>query len=149
MSELEAHRKTRRELLGLLGGLGAAAFVASCGGNGGGQTLGKASGTSTSTSTSTTSAAATTTTAATAVSSCSKIPEETAGPYPGDGSNGPNVLNQTGVVRSDIRSSFGSSSTVAKGVPLTLNVVLYDSKNGCKVMSGAAVYVWHCDINGS
>src|SRR5262249_7908663 len=36
----------------------------------------------------------------------SKVPEETAGPYPGDSSNGPNVLNQTGVVRSDIRSSF-------------------------------------------
>ena len=45
------------------------------------------------------------------------IPEETAGPYPGDGSNGANVLNQTGVVRSDIRSSFGSSSTTAAGVP--------------------------------
>src|SRR5262249_18299489 len=36
----------------------------------------------------------------------SRVPEETAGPYPGDSSNGPNVLNQTGVVRSDIRSSF-------------------------------------------
>jgi hypothetical protein len=30
---------------------------------------------------------------------CSKIPEETAGRYPGDGSNGANALNQTGVVR--------------------------------------------------
>src|SRR5262245_49690676 len=36
------------------------------------------------------------------------IPEETAGPYPGDGSNGPNLLSETGVVRSDIRSSIGS-----------------------------------------
>src|SRR4051812_38884687 len=33
-----------------------------------------------------------------------KVPAETAGPYPGDSSNGPNVLNQTGVVRNDIRS---------------------------------------------
>src|SRR5437764_6745448 len=40
---------------------------------------------------------------------CSTIPEETAGPFPGDGSNGPDVLNQSGIVRSDIRSSFGSS----------------------------------------
>jgi len=39
---------------------------------------------------------------------CGKIPEETAGPYPGDGSNGPNALTATGVVRSDIRSSFGT-----------------------------------------
>src|SRR5262245_42955202 len=26
----------------------------------------------------------------------SRVPEETAGPYPGDSSNGPNVLNQAG-----------------------------------------------------
>jgi hypothetical protein len=32
-----------------------------------------------------------------------EIPDETAGPYPGDGSNGPNVLEQSGIVRSDIR----------------------------------------------
>src|SRR5689334_13460482 len=42
-----------------------------------------------------------------------RIPEETAGPYPGDGSNGPDVLTQSGVVRNDIRSSFGTSTTVA------------------------------------
>src|SRR5437868_13690078 len=34
--------------------------------------------------------------------SCTKIPDETAGPYPGDSSNGPNVLNLSGVVRNDI-----------------------------------------------
>ena len=50
--------------------------------------------------------------------SCAVIPEETAGPFPGDGSNGPNVLSEDGVVRSDIRSSFGSSTTVAAGIPL-------------------------------
>ena len=50
---------------------------------------------------------------------CSKIPEETAGPYPGEGSNGPNVLNQTGVVRSDIRPSFAGLSGTADGIPLT------------------------------
>ena len=46
-----------------------------------------------------------------------EIPEETAGPYPGDGSNGPNVLTESGVVRSDITSSFGSASGVADGRP--------------------------------
>ena len=47
-----------------------------------------------------------------------ELPEETAGPYPGDGSNGANVLTESGVVRSDITSSFGSSTTKAEGVPL-------------------------------
>jgi hypothetical protein len=48
---------------------------------------------------------------------CDVIPEETAGPFPGDGSNGPDVLNQSGIVRKDIRSSFGGSSATATGVP--------------------------------
>ena len=34
-----------------------------------------------------------------------EIPEETAGPYPGDGSNGVNVLSESGIVRSDITTS--------------------------------------------
>src|SRR5262245_1333693 len=41
---------------------------------------------------------------------CTAIPEETAGPYPGDGSNGANALAISGIVRSDIRSSFGTAS---------------------------------------
>ena len=36
-----------------------------------------------------------------------EIPEETAGPYPADGSNGVDVLSQSGVVRGDIRSALG------------------------------------------
>ena len=32
-----------------------------------------------------------------------EVPTETAGPYPGDGSNGPDVLDDSGVVRHDIR----------------------------------------------
>src|SRR5262249_34831080 len=63
-------------------------------------------------STATSSAAAvsstgTSTAAATDGVVCSTIPEETAGPYPADGSNGPDVLTQSGIVRRDIRSSFG------------------------------------------
>ena len=50
----------------------------------------------------------------------SKIPEETAGPYPGDGSNGPNALRTTGVVRNDIHSSFGGLSGSVSGVLLNL-----------------------------
>ncbi len=45
---------------------------------------------------------------------CSLIPTETAGPYPGDGTNGPNALTQSGIVRSDIRSSFGASGTAKR-----------------------------------
>jgi len=44
-----------------------------------------------------------------------EIPEETAGPYPGDGSNGPNALTESGVVRSDITSSFGGATGGAAG----------------------------------
>jgi hypothetical protein len=66
------------------------------------------SGTSVRTGTETTSETGGTGTAGTGT--CSKIPTETAGPFPGDGSNGANVLNQVGVVRSDIRSSFAGLS---------------------------------------
>ena len=42
-----------------------------------------------------------------------EIPQETAGPFPGDGSNGPDILSESGVVRQDISSSFGASTTTA------------------------------------
>lgn len=79
-----------------------------------------------------------------------EIPEETAGPYPGDGSNGPNVLSESGVVRSDITTSFGSASGVAEGVPLTLRFRVYDLMgDDVEVLAGAAVYAWHCDRDGN
>ena len=78
---------------------------------------------------------------------CSKIPSETAGPYPGDGSNGANVLNQTGVVRSDIRSSFAGLSGTATGVPLVIKLTLV-SDSTCAPLVGRAVYLWHCDALG-
>jgi protocatechuate 3,4-dioxygenase beta subunit len=74
------------------------------------------------------------------------IPEETAGPYPGDGSNGPNVLTQDGVVRKDIRSSFGGASGTADGAPLTIDLEIVDTAGS--PLPGAAVYVWHCDREG-
>lgn len=80
--------------------------------------------------------------------SCAVIPEETAGPYPGDGSNGVNVLGRSGIVRSDIRSSFGSSTTTASGSPLDIVLDVVDTSNGCEPLVGAAVYLWHCDIDG-
>lgn len=79
---------------------------------------------------------------------CDRIPEETAGPFPADGSNGPDVLSEAGVVRTDIRPSFAGLSGVAPGVPLTVNLQLVDLQNGCAPAAGLAVYVWHCDREG-
>lgn len=80
--------------------------------------------------------------------SCLTTPSETAGPYPGDGSNGPNVLSQTGVVRSDIRSSFAGLSGTAAGVALTVTLTLVDDGNNCAPLAGRAIYLWHCDREG-
>ena len=99
--------------------------------------------------TSTTSGSAATSTGASATAASGEIPEETAGPYPGDGSNGPDVLEQTGIVRSDIRSSFGTGSGTAEGVPMTLELTVQDLAGGGTPFAGAAVYVWHCDRAGA
>lgn len=86
-------------------------------------------------------------------SSCSVIPEETAGPYPGDGSNtsGGSVANAlllSGIVRSDIRSSIDGATGSAEGVPLTVQLRLVDTSESCADLSGYAVYLWHCDREG-
>ncbi len=52
------------------------------------------------------------------------------------------------MVRQDITSSFGTSSTTADGVPLTVTLTLLDNANGCAPLAGAAVYAWHCDRDG-
>ncbi|HWO10525.1 MAG TPA: hypothetical protein VNN80_13630 [Polyangiaceae bacterium] len=75
--------------------------------------------------------------------SCLGVPDETAGPFPGNGSNGPNALALTDIVRRDIRSSVGGASATAGGVALTLALRLMDS--ACAPRPGLAVYVWHCD----
>jgi protocatechuate 3,4-dioxygenase beta subunit len=117
---------SRRRALGLLaGGLGAVAATA-CGASDGG-------------SGGTTGAAK---------SSTGTIPEETAGPFPGDGSNGPNALTESGVVRRDITKSFGDASGRANGVPATIEMTLLDVGAGGTPLAGAAVYVWHCDREG-
>ncbi|MFC4857495.1 intradiol ring-cleavage dioxygenase [Actinophytocola glycyrrhizae] len=77
-----------------------------------------------------------------------EIPDETAGPYPGDGSNGPDVLEQSGIVRGDIRSSFGEFSGTAEGVPMTLELTISDLAGGGSAFAGVAVYVWHCTREG-
>jgi protocatechuate 3,4-dioxygenase beta subunit len=95
-----------------------------------------------------TSRGTTTSSGSSATAASGEIPDETAGPYPGDGSNGPDVLEQSGVVRSDIRSSIGDASGTAEGVPLTLELTIKDLAGGGKAFEGVAVYVWHCDREG-
>jgi protocatechuate 3,4-dioxygenase beta subunit len=77
-----------------------------------------------------------------------EIPDEMAGPFPGDGSNGPDVLERSGIVRSDLRSSFGGPTGTAEGVPLALTLTITDLANDGAAFAGAAVYVWQCDREG-
>jgi protocatechuate 3,4-dioxygenase beta subunit len=151
---------SRRKMLTGALGLGAAATLAGC------ALLPKGGGGSTSSTTSTTSTTAASTsttgsmpggpgggssggtTSTNADTGSSTVPEETAGPYPGDGSNGVNVLNQSGIVRSNIRTSFGSASADPSGVPTTVTLTVLDVATG-EPVEGAAVYLWHCDRNGN
>src|SRR5262245_1849884 len=112
---------SRRRMLGVLGGAGALAAA-------GGATLLGGAG------------------EAAAAACAAEVESETAGPYPADGSNGPDVRVLSGIVRSDIRSSFGTSTTVAPGV--LLQVKLTVSNLSCVPLAGAAVYAWHCDRAG-
>ena len=79
---------------------------------------------------------------------CVPVPSGTGGPFPGNGTNGVNVLTEKGIVRRDIRPSFGSMTGVAAGVPLTINLVLRRASSGCAALPNAAVYIWHCDAIG-
>ncbi|CAN7210518.1 intradiol ring-cleavage dioxygenase [Microbacterium maritypicum] len=126
---------SRRGVLGLAGiGLGAV-VLAAC--------APAASGGSTSAAT----PSATAGTSSGDVAGVGEIPDETAGPYPGDGSNGPDVLEDAGIVRQDIRSSIDGGAT-ADGVPLTFELHVFDLANGGVPFAGVAVYAWHCTAQG-
>jgi protocatechuate 3,4-dioxygenase beta subunit len=114
-------RFDRRRLLGMLGGAGALAALNAC------------------TSDSTPSSPAS--------SGLKEVESETAGPYPADGSNGPDVRTIDGVVRKDIRTSFGTASGTAPGVPLEFALVVLDRAG--QPLSDLAVYAWHCDRDGN
>ena len=120
----------RRTALGLFGGISVATLLAACAPNAVTPTGGATD-------------AATTTPDGDLV----EVPDETGGPYPADGSNGVNVLDDSGIVRSDIRSSFGSSTATATGVPLTIVLTVRDAATG-DALTGGAVYLWHCDRDG-
>ena len=119
---------TRRRMLHAAGALGAGVLLTGLG-------VGRAVG-------------ATAKKAATKAAACVPIPTETGGPFPGDGSNGVNVLMDKGIVRRDIRPSFGSMTGVAGGVPLTINLTMRRTSSSCGAYPNAAVYIWHCDAVG-
>ncbi|KAA9105589.1 intradiol ring-cleavage dioxygenase [Microbacterium rhizomatis] len=136
----------RRRALGIFGGVALTSLLAACGATAEAQTTPTATATATPTPTPTPS----NTPSATAAASgpLTAVPDETGGPYPADGSNGVNVLDDSGIVRSDIRSSFGSSTTVAAGVPLTIALTVRDAATGT-ALAGKGVYLWHCDQSGN
>jgi len=130
----------RRRALGLLSGAGLAAALAACGG-------------SDETASSSRTAGARPSGGGGAASSVDvaegEVPEETGGPFPADGTNGVNVLTESGIVRSDITSSFGEASGVAKGVATTIALTILNMNDGdVKPYEGAAIYIWHCDAQG-
>jgi protocatechuate 3,4-dioxygenase beta subunit len=132
----------RRRALGIFGGLTLTSLLAACGVT---PTDAEASPSATATASPTASPTASATAAAS--EPVSEVPDETGGPYPGDGSNGVNVLDDSGIVRSDIRSSFGASTTAAQGVPLTIALTVRDAATGAALV-GKGVYLWHCDQAG-
>ena len=84
---------------------------------------------------------------------CIKMPAETSGPFPSDGTNRlkgsiVNVLTQSGVVRPDIRTSFAGMSGTAEGAKLDLTIRLVDVRRACAPLAGHIVYVWSCDAQG-
>lgn len=135
----------RRRALGIFGGVALTSLLAACGATDG--TDASVAPSSTGSSSSSAAPSASATTEAEASVPLDEVPDETAGPYPADGSNGIDVLDDSGIVRADIRSSFGSSTTVAEGVPLTIALTVRDAATGA-ALAGRGVYLWHCDRGG-
>ncbi|WP_169426666.1 cadherin-like beta sandwich domain-containing protein [Curvibacter lanceolatus] len=71
-----------------------------------------------------------------AAGSCTLTATETDGPYPLYA-----ILTNSAIVRSDIRES-------KTGVPLTLTLTVLSTGSNCAAISGAGIYIWHCDKDG-
>ena len=147
LAMMERRLLERRRMLGMLAVGGGALLLNACGGSDSSTSTTATSGTTTTTGTGTTG------TGTTGSSSCSTTPTETNGPYPADGSNMANgvlsnILTTSGVVRSDIRSSFGGLSGTAAGVQLTLAINLVNVNASCAALADYAIYLWHADANG-
>src|SRR3954454_6492520 len=145
---------TRREVLGLLAGLGGAALLAACDpmqSTVGQPTATTAANTAAATATGTplnaeaataavgTPVAALPTADTAAVPDCVVRPEMTEGPYFVD-----EKLN-----RSDIRTD-PSDGSIREGIPLSLGFVVSQvGADACTPLKDAQVDVWHCDALGA
>lgn len=133
----------RRQALKMLAGGSALAFLGASAKDSS-NTTGETTGATTAETTGDTTA-----TTSTGTAECTtEVPSETGGPFPSDGSNGPNALADPNVVRSDITGSFGDFTGIAEGVPTTIKLTVLDSANGCQPVAGGAVYLWHADKDG-
>jgi protocatechuate 3,4-dioxygenase beta subunit len=123
MSDRLPPRMTRRSMLGLLGGVAAAAFF-----SGGRAKLGAING----------SIGLSSSVLAATPPSCVVRPEQTEGPY----------FVDEKLRRSDIRID-PSDNSVQPGVPLKLEFKVAGIRDGtCAPLSSAVVDVWHCDAFG-
>lgn len=143
----------RRRALKWFAGAGTVAFLTGCGGS---DAASSDTATAT-TATPTPSATPTPTptpTGTTASTTCIADPQETGGPYPADGTNTSsgstsNVLTASGIVRSDMRASFLTTTTVATGIAMTFTITVVNVNATCAPLAGYAVYLWHCDRTGN
>jgi protocatechuate 3,4-dioxygenase beta subunit len=128
---------TRREVLGLIGASGTAAFLAACVPGGSASPSASAVGSAGASATGGGGASASASAAvATALPACIVAPELTEGPYYVD------------VERSDIRANT-SDDVAVEGAPLVLDwVVSQADGSACMPMQGVIVDVWHCDALG-
>ncbi|MFV0525831.1 MAG: hypothetical protein ACK5RL_15190 [Acidimicrobiales bacterium] len=141
---------SRRRALRWVAGIGLAGVAVACGADVDTDTASSTtSGTSGTSGTGGTSASTSTSGTGTTTGSGvgEEIPQETAGPYPADGTNGPNVLGTEGLERSDMTASFGDYSGTADGIPTTMQYTVVDAATGDPV-AGAAFYLWHCTADG-
>ena len=65
--------------------------------------------------------------------SCSLTPAETAGPFP--------TKNPSSLILQDITADRA-------GVPMSIQITIQNSNNGCEALVGALVDIWHCDKDG-
>lgn len=133
-NKISSTELTRRQAIqaGLLGALGVGALI-NCGGGGGGS-----SSTTAATTTSVTSTGSTVVTSTGSTGSCALIPTETGGPYP---------LWDT-IAQAAVYQRQDITENTQTGVPLTLTLTLVNVNNSCAVISGAMVYIWHCNKGG-
>ncbi|MCU1371517.1 MAG: hypothetical protein JWO77_2711 [Ilumatobacteraceae bacterium] len=138
----------RRRALGVLAVGAAGVALAACGSSGSDGSSSTTSGSRPTTSGSSPSSTSSPSGSTGAADDTAAVPEETGGPFPADGTNGPDVLTEQSVVRQDITRSFGDASGTAEGVPMTVKLTLLDVGAGGTPLAGGALYLWHCTAEG-